>query len=66
MEKIDVDDILTVVWIEGPIPGKLGSVEIGFKSGETRRYEGEELSWVVPQVKDRFPSSRTGLLSDLS
>jgi hypothetical protein len=64
MHDINAENISTVVWNEGPTPDKLGSVEITYKNGETKRYEGDQLVWVVPQIKDQFPSKRSNLLSD--
>lgn len=64
MHEIKVEDIVVVEWNEGPVPDRLGSVEIIYKNGERKKYEGDELAWVVPQIKDRFPSTRPNLLSD--
>jgi hypothetical protein len=64
MHDIKAEDIKTVEWHEDPTTGKLGSVIIGYKNGERKKYEGHDLAWVVPQIKDSFPSSRPNLLSD--
>ncbi len=64
MHDIRVEDILVVEWNKGPIPNKLGSVEITYKNGDRKKYEGDELAWVVPQIKDRLPSKLPNLLSD--
>lgn len=64
MHDIKVENILAVEWEEGSTPGKLSSVNITYKNGERKRYERPDLTWVVPQIKDRFPSKRLNLLSD--
>ena len=64
MREINVEDIVAVRWREGVIPGQLGAVEIEYRNGESKKYEGDELVWVVPQIKDRFPSTHPNLLSD--
>jgi hypothetical protein len=64
MHDIKVEDISVVEWNEGQIPNKLGSVDITYKNGDHKKYEGDEIAWVVPQIKDRFPSKRPNLLSD--
>lgn len=65
MPQINVKDIQTVEWKEG-IPGRLGGVEILYRNGELKKYEGDELASVVPQIKDRFPSTRPDLLSEIT
>jgi hypothetical protein len=64
MHDIKVEDISCVVWDEGLTPDRLGSVEITYKNGEKTKYEGNDLVWVVPQIKDHSPSKRPNLLSD--
>lgn len=64
MHDIKVEDISCVVWNEGSTPDRLGCVEITYKNDEKRKYEGDDLAWVVPQIKDHFPSKSPNLLSD--
>ncbi len=62
MYDIKPERIKTVVWNE--VAGKLESVEITYQNGDMRKYEGDDLAWVVPQIKDQFPSKLPNLLSD--
>jgi hypothetical protein len=64
MHDIKAEDILAVVWNEGSTSDKLDSVEVTYKNGDKRKYKGDELAWVVPQIKGCFPSKRPNLLSD--
>ena len=66
MHDINVDKIVGVAWSDGPIPNELQSVEITYKDGEKKKYAGDDLVWVVPQIKHHFPSGRPNLLSDTS
>jgi hypothetical protein len=64
VHEIRVEDIVAVEWNDGPITDRLLSVVVTFKNGERKGYVGEELAWVVPQIKYSFPSRRSSLLSD--
>ena len=64
MRELQVEEIKTVKYNDGPVPGKLRSVQVLFKSGESQEFAGDELAWVIPQIKDTFPSTRPNLLSD--
>ena len=43
MLKIDVDEITEVNYLDGSTPGETRGVEVIFKDGTTRVYEGAEL-----------------------
>jgi len=43
MLNIDVDDIAEINYLEGGTPGETVGVEVTFKDGTTRVYEGAEL-----------------------
>lgn len=64
MHDIHVDKIVAIAWNDGPITDKLESVEITYRDGEKKKYAGDDLVWVVPQIKDHSPSKRPNLLSD--
>lgn len=64
MHDIKAKNILAIKWTEGKIPDRLESVEITYNTGERVKYEGADLDWVVPQIKDSNPSCRPNLLSD--
>jgi hypothetical protein len=64
--NVEVENILAIRWNEGPIPGRLGSVDIQYKNGEHRKYEGDDLAWVVPQIdEERFHHDYLNLLSEM-
>jgi hypothetical protein len=43
MLEIDVDEIVDVNYLDSPTPGETGGVEVIFKNGTIRVYEGAEL-----------------------
>jgi hypothetical protein len=47
MVELDVDEIREVNYLEGSTPGETKSVEVLFKDGTTRLYEGSELPAVL-------------------
>jgi hypothetical protein len=47
MVDIDVDEILEVNYLESSTPGETAGVEVTFKNGTTKVYEGPELAEVL-------------------
>jgi hypothetical protein len=47
MVDIDVDEIVDINYLEGATPNETGGVEIIFKNGTTKVYEGSDLMEVL-------------------
>jgi len=55
MLDIDVDEIVEVNYLSMAVPGEVDAVELRFKNGAVRIYQGSELSEVLEVLKHWTP-----------
>jgi len=55
MVEIDVDEIQDVNYLDASTAGETNAVQVTFKSGETRVYEGPEFAEAIEILKHWTP-----------